>query len=192
MPINIKNKLSRREALKNVGLLLGISIPLAKWEVLSATVIDKDFTPQFFNSNEFLMISNMVDLIIPRTDSPGALDAKVNNYIDMMLSEWASRQTQKKFQLGIANLNQAAKKQFTLNFNDCSKQQKITFLTTLDDSSEKNVNEVIEFFHDFKWFVIAGYYTSEEGASIELNYDPMPGVYKGCLPYSKTDKAWSA
>ncbi len=179
-------------ALKNISLLLGASIPLAKIELLSAAVNDKHFAPQFFNSDEFMMVSNMVDLIIPRSDTPGALDAFVNNYIDMMLSEWASSDTQKKYHLGVAKLNNAVKKEFSLNFNDCDRQQQINFLISIDNYSDTNTDKNIQFFHGFKWFVISGYYTSKEGASMELNYDPMPGIYRGCLPYTKADKAWSA
>ena len=79
-----------------------------------------------------------------------------------------------------------------MNFNDCDRQQQINFLTSIDNYSDTNTDKNIQFFHGFKWFVISGYYTSKEGASMELNYDPMPGIYRGCLPYTKADKAWSA
>jgi Gluconate 2-dehydrogenase subunit 3 len=48
--------------------------------------------PQFFNANDFKTISRIADLIIPETDTPGALGAGVPAYIDLVISRNTNQQ----------------------------------------------------------------------------------------------------
>ena len=42
-----------------------------------------------------------------------------------------------------------------------------------------------------KELTLVGYYTSEAGATEELTYEPVPGVWEGCVPYEDIGSAWS-
>jgi hypothetical protein len=48
------------------------------------------------------------------------------------------------------------------------------------------------FFAALKELVVVGYYTSEPGATRELRYEPVPGTYQGCLPFSTLGRASSS
>lgn len=48
-----------------------------------------------------------------------------------------------------------------------------------------------DFYKDLKSSIGAAYYMSEPGATEELNYDPVPGDFKGCIPFSEVGKAWA-
>src|SRR5579859_5546953 len=39
----------------------------------------------------------MIDLILPATDTPGAKGARVNEFIDLILTEWATEEERKEF-----------------------------------------------------------------------------------------------
>ena len=191
--IKTDQKFSRREAIKSAGLLLGVSIPLSQLDILASSfAASKDDDPQFLGRKNFILLQQISDLVIPRTDTPGAIDAGVHIFIDLMLNEWASEETKVKYLAGFKDINNMAKISFDASFIDCTKTQKISLIESLDAANAKFDNDSQIFFRDLKWFIISGYYSSEEGASVELNYDRMPGKYQGCLPFSEEDKAWSS
>jgi len=189
----IDRKFSRREVIKRVGLLLGVSVPLSQLEIIASSfaVSKGKNKPQFFGNKEFALLTQITDLVIPRTDTPGAIDAGVHVFIDMMLAQWASNETQSKYLNGLKGIDKEAKLSFGANFIECADDQKIGLLKKLDNMKETANNQQQSFFSELKWFVVEGYYSTEEGASIELNYDRMPGKYKGCLPFDEQGRAWS-
>ena len=184
-------KISRREALKNTALLLGVNIPLSKLQgAMSVFGIDEmDYEPSFFGDKDYSLLKNISDLIIPATDTAGAVDIGVHRFIDIMLSEWASNETKNKYQNGLNLINAFVVNRFRKSFIDCSVDDQKKILIGLDNGLEKN--ELSAFFADLKWFVISGYYTSEYGGSVELRYDPMPGPYRGCTTLNDGDRVWS-
>src|SRR5712692_9036119 len=47
----------------------------------------------------------MIDQIIPETDTPSASGARVNEFIDVILTEWANPEERQSFLAGIAGVN---------------------------------------------------------------------------------------
>ena len=184
-------KISRREALKNTALLLGINIPLSKLQgAMSVFGIDEmGYEASFFDDKSYLLLKDITDLIIPATDTAGAVDIGVHRFIDIMLSEWASNETKNKYQNGLNLINEFVVNRYRKSFINCSIDDQKKILIDLDNGLEKN--ELSAFFADLKWFVISGYYTSEYGGSVELRYDPMPGTYRGCTTLNEDDRVWS-
>jgi len=83
--------------MRNAVLLLGGAIPAAQLglieSVLAAT--ETDYKPQFLSPKRLAMVERIVDLVIPETDTPGAVSAGTHRFIDVMLAEWASSGTSK-------------------------------------------------------------------------------------------------
>jgi len=185
--------ISRREALKRASLILGVSIPVSQvGGVLSAFASDESsYKVKFFETNEFILLTDIIDQIIPKTDTAGAIDVGVHRFVDMMLNEWASKETQKYYRKGIQGISGYARLKYKLSFSECAHSQQLNILNNLDQSEELE-DTLVNFFSDLKWFVISGYYTSEYGAAVELNYDRMPGWYQGCVPFDENDRAWSS
>jgi len=184
-------KISRREAIKNTALILGVSLPLSHLKsAMSVFEIDEiDYKAGFFARKNYILLTRIADLIIPRTDTAGAADIGVHRFIDTMLSEWASVKTQEKYRSGLNSIDKLAIDSHRKSFIDCSVDEQTKILTGLDDHPEKNAQS--NFFSELKWFVISGYYTSEYGGSVELRYDPMPGQYRGCTTLNEDDRVWS-
>ena len=184
-------KISRREALKNTALILGINVPLTKLQgAMSVLGIDEvSYEASFFDHKNYLLLKDITDLIIPATDTAGAVDIGVHRFIDTMLSEWASKKTKNKYHNGLNLINEFVINRYRKSFINCSIDDQKKILIDLDNGLEKN--ELSIFFADLKWFVISGYYTSEYGGSVELRYDPMPGTYRGCTTLNEDDRVWS-
>ena len=49
--------------------------------------------PRFYTDAEMALVSRVSDLIIPRTETPGAVDVNVPGYMDGLMTDWASTET---------------------------------------------------------------------------------------------------
>jgi hypothetical protein len=147
----------------------------------------------------------MIDLIIPETDTPGAKGARVNEFIDVILTEWANDEERQHFLAGIAGVDKQSNELFGRNFVDASLQQQVTLLRSMDESvaaqharrmrhgntipEERDKQLRGEFFTVFKGITVHGYYTSEVGFHKELKLEIIPGAQHGCVPLPAEKKA---
>ena len=143
----------------------------------------------------------MIDQIIPATETPGAKGALVNEFIDVILTEWANDDERRNFLSGLAGVDKQSNALFGKNFADASSEQQITLLRSLDESAAiarsraegktrppvwetegRDTQMQDDFFTVFKKMTVHGYYTSEIGYSKELKLQIIPGAQHGCIP----------
>lgn len=186
------NLLTRRKAMQGAIALVGGTVAASQLGSLVSTVsaMDSDYSPRFLSSEQFSMVEQIADLIIPETDTPGAKTAGVHRFIDMMLAEWASPQTKADYVEGLQAIDAWAQKTGEVSFVQSPTEKQLQILEALDAEAfaEDGGNT---FFRELKKFVLFGYYSSEEGASIELRYDRLPGAYRGCVPLEDIGRSWS-
>jgi hypothetical protein len=131
-------------------------------------------------------VATIAELIIPKTDTPGARDAGVPAFVDVMLAEWADDDQRKMFTDGLANVDERSRAAFGNAFLGCTAQQQSEILQDLDyelarlrdTKSDTSKN----FFQAMKWLTLTGYYTSEVGATVEQHFRIVPGRYEPCYP----------
>ena len=75
----------------------------------------------------------MIDLIIPATDTPGAKGARVNEFIDVILTEWATDSERQAFLDGLAGVDKQSNELFGKNFTDASPAQQTALLRAMDN-----------------------------------------------------------
>jgi hypothetical protein len=137
----------------------------------------------------------MIDQIIPATETPGAKGARVNEFIDVILTEWATPEERKNFLDGLAGIDTQSQSLYGKNFVDATPEQQVVQLRAIDDAvmSNRSVrprhgNTVPkpdaqlegDFWGVFKRITIHGYYTSEIGFTQELKLEIIPGAQHGC------------
>jgi len=163
------------------------------------------YTLRTLNPHQNDTVVAMIDQIIPATDTPGAKGARVNEFIDVILTEWADAEERKNFLDGLAGVHKQANDLFAKNFVDASPAQQVTLLRSMDESvaaqrtrrmrhgntipEERDKQLHGEFFNVFKGITVHGYYTSEIGFSQELNLQIIPGAQHGCAPLPAEKKA---
>jgi len=182
----------RRTALKQMALLCGITLSAQSLDLLAATV--KGTMPhvtKFFTPDQLQMTGEIADLIIPTTDTPGALAVNVHGFLDSYLAECVTQEKQKQFLDGLQKINRVAEDKFHKTFLACTYKQHIQLLTAIEKSELGFTATDKEFFKYFKSLTLFGYYTSEVGATKELAYLPVPGGYQGNFAFAKIGKAWS-
>jgi hypothetical protein len=163
------------------------------------------YTLRTLNPHQNDTVVAMIDQIIPATDTLGAKGARVNEFIDVILTEWADAEERKNFLDGLAGVDKQTNDLFGKNFVDASPAQQVTLLRSMDESvatqrtrrmrhgntipEERDKQLRGEFFNVFKGITVHGYYTSEIGFSQELNLQIIPGAHHGCVPLPEQKKA---
>lgn len=137
----------------------------------------------------------MIDQIIPATETPGAKGARVNEFIDVILTEWATPEEREQFLDGLAKIDKQSQELFGKTFAEASPQQQLAQLRAIDDitlagrkTKAHHGNTVLEpdtqlrgdFWEVFKRITVHGYYTSEVGFTQELKLQIIPGAQHGC------------
>src|SRR5262249_14730034 len=155
------------------------------------------YTLRALSPQQNATIVAMIDLIIPATDTPGAKGARVNEFIDVILTEWATEEERKRFLEGLAGIDKQSQSLYGKDFADASAEQQLVQLRAIDDAVMSNRavrphhgNTVPkpdtqlqgDFWEVFKRITLHGYYTSEVGFTQELRLQIIPGAQHGCTP----------
>ena len=139
----------------------------------------------------------MIDLLIPETETPGAKGARVNEFIDLILTEWATPEEKNHFLDGLADIDKHSNDLYGKKFVDSSAAQQETLLRSIDDVAMANRRRPVRhgntvpeadaqmkgpFWVVFKNITLHGYYTSQVAFEKELKLTIMPGAQHGCAP----------
>jgi hypothetical protein len=200
--------MKRREAIKSITLSTGLVISTGTWAgFLQSCSANSElgWSPQYLNEDEAKTVSALADLIIPGSDVPGALVVQVPRFIDMFLSGVSSEQEANKFKQGLVFFEEENRKKFfKLNKEQQSKILKQYFAITPAETTrvhalvrqkETGSSTKEYFIYSFltltRELTIHAWRTSEKIGEEVLSYDPVPGVYQGCISKDEVGRAWS-
>ena len=135
-------------------------------------------------------VATIAELIIPKTDTPGARDAGVPAFIDVMVTEWGDDNQRKAFAAGLANVDERSRATFGKDFIGCTPAQQSEILQDMDyelaQARDAKADTSGNFFGMMKWLTLTGYYTSEVGATSELHFRVVPGRFEPCYPLEQS------
>ncbi len=179
--------LSRRMLLRRAAVLLGASLsaPAVLGVLAGRTAHASTATGgQLLWGPQFALVAEVAEIMIPRTDTPGARDVGVPAFIDDMLANVYPEVDQKRFLTGLMDFD-----------NDVKKRAGRTFLELSPDKREAQVRRVLDdalaleppddqrpFILMTRELTLLGYFTSKEGATQVLQYQAVPGAWQACLP----------
>lgn len=148
-----------------------------------------------FSSDEQNLISELAEAIIPQTDTPGAKEAQVPEFISMMIEECYPDDFQQHFKQGLSSLDQQCQQQFKKSFAELDEEQKNKILTGVEQAAFKTESnsddEKPHYYRTFKELTMLGFFTSEPGATKTLEYVPIPGHFDGCIDLKPGQKTWA-
>lgn len=196
--------MKRREAIKNLGLSFGYA--LATPSVISLLQSCKtnvnNWEPLFFSVDEGVVIRNLVDLMLPKTElTAGALEVNVPEFLDLYASKIYTKEQQDSYKEEI----QAIIQELLISDDQVSKLSNVDYDNLLkkylkaDANTQKTFkngkgeNIVFSSLLKLRNTSVWAYKTSELIGESVLAYDPVPGRQQGCISVNEATggKAWS-
>jgi gluconate 2-dehydrogenase gamma chain len=193
--------MDRRELLHRASMLLGGAISTSAMSgVLAGCVAgpqaDGAAPAGFLTADEAATVKAMADQIIPRTDTPGALDVGVPVFIDRMLAGYYQDRERNAVRAGLRQVDADAKATGAASFAALSSDQQVALMEGYDNLQHLHTrinagvpNAQPHFFRLIKELTIIGFCTSEQGATRLMNYNQNPGPYRGDVPLAEVGKA---
>jgi hypothetical protein len=186
--------MERRELIKNIALMVGgtISLPtlLAMKLHESGVYNTLDF---MLSASQRKLVAEVAEIIIPKTDTPGAIDAGVPAFIEMMLKDCYTTPEHQSF---IEGLDALSKSDF-LNKNMADKiaiisaieQENKTLMkaynvqqTKMGDNEDKELmaaqKKGLPFWRLMKELTLLGYFTSKVGLTASFDFVLVPGRFE--------------
>ncbi|MGB2759704.1 gluconate 2-dehydrogenase subunit 3 family protein [Maribacter stanieri] len=214
--------MDRRRVLKNMGMSLGYMV--ATPTLLSIVQSCKSepaitWTPEFLAPNEGVVLSKLVDIILPKTDTPSASEVQVHVFIDKFSKDVMEKEQQDFLKMSMNKFtNKALADSGKENVEDLTAEDLEPVLAsslkyTKDQQTEmfESINSYTEaiaegktaelddeitrfaFANNLRGMTIWGYKASEYVGEEVLAYLPVPGEYVPCGDAQELTggKAWS-
>ena len=146
------------------------------------------------NGAQQALVTDIAEMIIPETDTPGATSVKVPQFIDLILSEWASDDEKKVFLAGLADIDARASALASntaqpqsparpSRFIDLPRAQKTELLTALDAARGDRTGAGLAFGR-LKALTVYGYFTSKPVQMDILKTRMFFNGYQGNVPFT--------
>ena len=159
-------------------------------------------TVNYFTTTQRDIVTAMAEAIMPRTDTPGAIDARVPAFIELMVANWLNDAERAIFTAGLQDVETRIPAEFGKPFNLLDAQEQLQILEALEDAASDSPwyefgNVQREYISDapficqLKELTVWGFFTSEEGGSQVLRYDAMPMHFNGNIPLAPDDNSWT-
>ncbi len=146
------------------------------------------------------LLNELAETIIPRTETPGAKDAKVGEFIYKMVMDCTDTKSQNKFVNGLHDIEVYSNSKYGASFTKCTTEQKETILVHFEKQGKPRISIWgkirrkflgLPFFTTLKEYTVLGYCTSQQGANSALDYDYVPKQFIACMTVEPTKKSWA-
>ncbi len=131
-------------------------------------------------ADEAALIAAIGDIILPRTDTPGASDVNATGFIDRLLADWYPDAERIRFLTGLGDINARAVRQHGRPFLDLGEADRTALCTALD-AVQGELDTAPGAFNRIKDLTIYGYFTSERVRNEVTHAVVIPGRFDGCL-----------
>jgi len=186
MPEATNPKLDRRSLILGAVFLVGGGVALTRFSRGDASGSDSG---PVFSSDQFALLEQVSEEIIPTTDTPGAIGAGVPEFIRQLLGDWGSSETRALIVGVLESVEKQAWSRHGAGFLELPGERRQSLIRALDEESiaRQDIG-----WSRFKQLVLLGYYHSEVGATQELRYELVPGAWRSCLPLTEVGRATAA
>jgi len=180
---------SRRDVL---AALLAGTVAAGVWTSASAAAALKAAGATASNpgltATEMATLKAAADVIVPATDTPGAGEAGVPQFVAALVTHWMRPEEASFFRTGLSELDASAQARYHMAFAACSPEQGAALMQALRSASpyggrtfsltDRMLDPKAPFYLRLRDLVVYGYFTSEAGSNKELRYLPVPGRFE--------------
>lgn len=193
--------MDRRELIQRVSALLGGTLSAGAMAGLLDGCTAIPFMPgsanadpppaTFFTTEEAATVLVMADQIIPKTGTPGAVEAGVPAFIDRMMAGYYGDKERRIIRAGLARADKDATAAHGRLFVELIPADQVELMKAWDKEAYSQRGGDPHFFRLMKEVTIVGFCTSEAGATKFLKYAAVPGKLESDIPYSQVGRAWA-
>jgi hypothetical protein len=122
------------------------------------------------------MLAELVNLIIPETDTPGGKELRLHHFVMKMIEDCSSEEQQAQFEEDLSKFNVVFKKQNQKAFLEASSEERVSFLNQLNEKNEQ-LSELHSLFSNVKRLTIRGYTNSKFFMTEIIPYELVPARY---------------
>lgn len=151
----------------------------------------------YFTPVQRATVAAMAEQVIPATGSPGAIEAGVPRFIELMVADWLDQGERSLFMDGLMDVLRRCGGDFAA----LPQEQQLATLEQLEDEASNagwyqpgNIMRVWDdtapFICQFKELCVLGFFLSEAGATSALRENPM-GRFEGDIPLHSGDSAYA-
>jgi len=188
--------MNRRDTLKGLGLLVGGNLlaPAVLADFLQTAAAIKEgkgaWQPRLLSARQAALLPELVEVIIPATDTPGAQAALAHVFIDLYVKDCYPKAQQEVFLKGLDNLDAVSRKQAGRDFLKLSPAERLGLLKQLEKESWERGEPVEQsFIRMLKNLTLMGFFSSQPGATKAAEYVRSPGPFEGCTDLKPDQKA---
>lgn len=192
--------IERRELLRRAAWLLGgaISAPAAL-AILQGCSAKKPpglevlYVARFMTEGKMLdIVSEIVEIMLPKTDTSGATEVGVPAFIDTALDAVYDQESQDRFKSGFSEFEESAKAAGGKPFLEQEPAARAAFVKTSLETALSGDHNPKPFILMTRELALLGYFSSQPGITQNMTYEAVPTVYHGCVPVSqmKTPAYW--
>jgi hypothetical protein len=135
------------------------------------------------NAEQQALVTNIAEMIIPETDTPGATSVKVPEFIDLILTEWADDDERASLLAGLADIDARASALGAPRFVSLPADRKTELLTALD-AARGDKTGASRAFGRLKALTVYGYFTSKPVQENILKTRMFFDGYQGNVPFT--------
>ena len=154
----------------------------------------------FLSKNQVFVVDKLANIILPQSESIGAVDLVIPQFIDLVLKNVLDKTGQENFKKGSLLFEQEFKNRFNKKTINGSVKEFETLLShyfDLTDEQQKNIFKLINsdiasvynkdnyYLYSYliciRHYTLLGFYSSKEVGTTILNYQPVPGVFAPCV-----------
>ena len=202
--------MNRREFLQCAAILIsgvgasqiGFSLSEEQQSFLASAPSYSAEPVNYFTPAQRKIVAAMAEVIIPRTDTPGAIDARVPAFLELMAAHWLNDEERSIFNAGLLDVETRIPQVYGKPFDQLGATKQLQIMEALEKAASDspwydfgNVQRVYisdaPFICQLKELTIWGFFTSQEGGSQVLRYDPMPMYFDGDIPLAPGDSTWT-
>ena len=171
------------------AVLSGCSVPVA--QQFSAQRPKPPQNGKLFSEHELTVLYSLCETILPKTDTPSAVEVGCHEFVPHQLQHCHTKQQQDDCIQIINTVDMQANKEFGKTFPLLQPQQQQQLLAKIEIDSESSDIDKGQFSF-LKALIVFGYFTSEVGATQALNYQAVPGGFIGSIPANTDTKSWGS
>ena len=189
--------MNRRELLKMIAVVTGTA--LVGGQALTAFAVGGG--EEALTDADVRLLDEVAETLLPRTETPGAKDAEVGDFMRVFVRDCYTAEQQARFRDGIARIEAHSRAAHGDGFLALDAPRRGEVVAALDREARARMDgEAREWSpaeggpHGFtliKQLTLFGFFTSKVGGTEVLRYVAVPGRYDGDLAYEPGEPAWA-